>query len=52
MPFVELAKVIQDGMAITISDGSHKNYWATAAWRIHSSTAEKRQWRGLHVTPG
>jgi hypothetical protein len=52
MPFVELATVIKDETAITISDGSHKNKWGAALWKLISSTAEKRQWHGLHVIPG
>jgi hypothetical protein len=51
MPFVELATAIQNGTAIAISDGSHKNNWGAEAWRLLSSNADKRHWRGLHVTP-
>jgi hypothetical protein len=52
MPFVKLATAIRDGAAIEISDGPHKNYWGMASWRLMSSTADNRQWRGLHITPG
>jgi hypothetical protein len=40
------------GRAIAISDGSHKNKWGTASWRIMSETNEAEKWAGLHVTPG
>jgi hypothetical protein len=37
---------------IAISDGSHKNKWGTASWKIMPDTNEDEQWAGLHVTPG
>jgi hypothetical protein len=50
--FQDLVDAIKEGRAIAISDGSHKNKWGTASWRIMSDTNEDEQWAGLHVTPG
>jgi hypothetical protein len=50
--FQDLVDAIKEGRAIAISDGSHKNKWGTASWRIMSETNEAEQWAGLHVTPG
>jgi hypothetical protein len=43
---------MKEGRAIAISDGSHKNKWVTASWRIMSDTNEAEQRTGLYVTPG
>jgi hypothetical protein len=43
---------MKEGRAIAISDGSHKNKWGTASWRIMANTNEVKQWACLHVTPG
>jgi hypothetical protein len=40
------------GSAIAISDGYHKNKWGTSSWRIMADTNESEQWAGLLVTPG
>jgi hypothetical protein len=48
--FQDLVDAIKEGRAIAISDGSHKNKWGTASWRIMSETNEAEQWAGLHVT--
>jgi hypothetical protein len=50
--FQDLVDAIKEGWAIAISDGSHKNKWGTASWRIMSDTNEDEQCTGLHVTPG
>jgi hypothetical protein len=39
-------------MDIAISDGSHKNKWGTASWRIMPETNKAEQWAVLQVTPG
>jgi hypothetical protein len=49
--FQDLVDAINEGRAIAISDGSHKNKWGTASWRIMSDTNEDER-AGLHVTPG
>jgi hypothetical protein len=50
--FQDLVYAIKEGRAIEISDGSHKNKWGTASWRIMSDINEDEQWAGLHITPG
>jgi hypothetical protein len=47
-----MVDAIKEGCAIPTSDGSHKNRWVTASWRIMADTNEADQWAGLHVTPG
>jgi hypothetical protein len=42
---------IKEGRDIATRDGSHKNKWGTALWRIMPDTNEAEQWAGLHVTP-
>jgi hypothetical protein len=49
--FQDLVDAIKEERAIAISDGSHKNKWGTAAWRIMADTNETEKWAGLHVTP-
>jgi hypothetical protein len=50
--FQDLVDAIKEGRAIAIRDGSHKNKWGTASWRIMADSNEAEQWAGLHVTPG
>jgi hypothetical protein len=50
--FQDLVDSIKEGWAIAISDGSHKNKWGTASWRIMADSNKAEQWAGLHVTPG
>jgi hypothetical protein len=50
--FQDLVDAIKEEPDIAISDGSHKNKWGTASWRIMSDTNESEQWTGLHATPG
>jgi hypothetical protein len=49
--FQDLVDAINEGRAIAVSDGYHKNKWGTALWRIVSETNEAEKWTGLHVTP-
>jgi hypothetical protein len=50
--FQDLVDAIKEGRDIAVSDGSHKNKWGTASWRIMEDTNEAEQWAGLHVKPG
>jgi hypothetical protein len=50
--FQDLVDAIKEERSIAISDGSHKNKWGTASWRIMLETNEAEKWTGLHVTPG
>jgi hypothetical protein len=50
--FQDLVYAIKERRDIAISDGSHKNKWGTASWRIMSDTNKYEQRAGLHVTPG
>jgi hypothetical protein len=50
--FQDMVDAIKEGWAIAISDGSHKNKWVTASWRIMAATNKAEQWAGLHVRPG
>jgi hypothetical protein len=50
--FQDLADAIKEGGAIAISDGSHKNKWGTASWRIMADTNNTERWAGLYVTTG
>jgi hypothetical protein len=38
--FQDLVDAIKEGRATAISDGSHKNKWGTASWRIMTDTNE------------
>jgi hypothetical protein len=50
--FQDLVDAIKEGRAIEISDGSQKNKWGTASWRIMEETNEAEEWARLqHVTP-
>jgi hypothetical protein len=50
--FQDLVCAIKEGRAIAISDGSRKNKWGTASWRIMADTNEDEKWAGQHITPG
>jgi hypothetical protein len=50
--FQDLVEAIQERKAIAINNGSHKDKWGTASWRILEDTKEADQWTCLHVTPG
>jgi hypothetical protein len=50
--FQDMVDASKEGRAIAISDGSRKNKWGTASWRIMSETNEAEQWAGIHATPG
>jgi hypothetical protein len=50
--FQDLVDAIKEGHDVAIRDGSHKNKWGTASWRIMADTNEAEQWTGQHMTPG
>jgi hypothetical protein len=44
MPFLDLSRVIREGTAIGISDGSHRKDWGTEAFHIISHIYADQQW--------
>jgi hypothetical protein len=46
--FQDLVDAINEGRTIEISDGSHKNKWGTASWRMMSDTNKAEKWAGLY----
>jgi hypothetical protein len=50
--FQDLVDAVKGGWDIAISDGSHKNKWGKASWRIMPDNNKDEQWAGLHVTTG